>query len=718
MQAAADLARLAQTDSALSMMTWTERQTRRAADIMTELARADAKAAYEAALKAKEFDPSVIVPAVPLKEPVEDDLKEILTVRVDLAADAASDAKRAADRAAMKVRLVREQMREARRSADRETYALLASDLTEMKVMAAKAAEGAAHLADHAERLRIETFGYEDVAKKCRAASVRGAMRRLIDATDAHVSAILGLLGGPKRFRLPSRVSDWSMIRAQEMAALNRGTLAHRMMVLRDRDGVAVLDNKGSPKAITALDAARHGEKIAKAQRYAMCLGIQQLAEARGWTLVLLTTTLPPEWHAHPTLGRPSYNPDCDPISARDELQARCHRSLALCSRRDIRFLAPRAREGQVDGTPHDHIAAFVRPEDVDGFIGCFAEHFPEQRELMAREADAAGDHEKGARLRERLARIPRDKRVACHARVWEAAEQATDRTAAGTIASYIFGYASKSMADAIDGDDDAARNAVWAHQRRVRRWAVLGFRRGIIGQWQRIQKETERPACPVLGAVWQAMQEHRWGDALELLDVTKEQEAAPLVYDYEERRGLAGVARRVPLALRAAGPVSEVEERDGLFLGRTDGFRYRSMSAAAWEEEQNGGRPKTIADYAYEISMDIDKLTPPPTELQPPELTPEDEDILTQLESEWAEESRAVAVIERFPRATPPARPAGRQKTAADVFETLETTLLPLIAARKGNPAWADWIQRRRERLACIKNGDDGEQEGFGMAA
>src|SRR5690606_34133712 len=142
--------------------------------------------------------------------------------------------------------------------------------------------------------------------------------------------------------------------------------LEQSVFVKRDSGGAPVIGVDGKPVAVNAAELADAKLNARRAMNYALCLGMQEIGQRRGWTLILLTTTLPPRWHPNPSRGAPSYDPSLSPIGARDEIQTRHHRAMALARERGCRYFAPRAREGQQDGTPHDHLAVFVHPDDAE----------------------------------------------------------------------------------------------------------------------------------------------------------------------------------------------------------------------------------------------------------------------------------------------------------------------------------------------------------------
>ncbi|MBC7907246.1 MAG: replication endonuclease [Rhodospirillaceae bacterium] len=435
-------------------------------------------------------------------------------------------------------------------------------------------------------REQVALYGEKEVIDACHEVSVRGRMRRAIDETAAHATMVLGLTGGPKWMHLPAQVTDTELKRGKERAALNRARLEETVYVLRDDSGAVILDDNGEPIVVNAAEAADVRVKARNARNYALCLGAQGDAERRGWTLVFLTLTLPGRWHANPSEGRNTYDPSLGPIEARQELQDRLHRALAMVSDRGIRYYGPRAREGQEDGTPHDHLPLFVAPEHVESLLECFERHFPEPLEVEARETEEAGDEVRAQQLRDRLDGISRDKRVGCNSRVWTAKDQHDDPDAKAAVASYIYGYAMKTTTDALDDDDGAARGACWAHERRIRRWAWVGLRRGLLTDWDAIYRQKQRPQDPYIRSVWDAMQAKDWAGVFRLLDATGEADQPPLARDYEEVVDRHGkVVRRAIAVANAARPVADWTEHNVVWL-RRQGEQFVAARKAEWQEE------------------------------------------------------------------------------------------------------------------------------------
>ncbi len=370
----------------------------------------------------------------------------------------------------------------------------------------------------------------------------RRQLRTEIGRTDGHVSWILGLTGGRPSEGLPSYCSRWTLARARDDAAAAAEWAANSVHVRRDALGRPVIGADGTPIAVSTADLVDGSRKARRAQLYAMCLATQELGERRGWTLAFATLTLPGEWHPNPGHGGGSYNPATTPQDARREQQDRWHRSVAMMRKQGIQWFAGAARELHRDGCLHSHVCAYVRPVDVNAWADCLAEHWPELPQHAG---------------------LPRADRVACQVRLWDA-------EGAASVASYLYGYASKSL-DAADGDedDDAAGHSAACRRDRVRRWSWVGFRRALVGDWQRVARERECPECAVLAAAWTAIRDRRYADALDTLGATDA--AAPVVRDYEVRTNRYGEDVRQPHALRRADATD-----DDLCAGTAAVLRWR----------------------------------------------------------------------------------------------------------------------------------------------
>lgn len=353
----------------------------------------------------------------------------------------------------------------------------------------------------------------------------RRQLRNEIGRTDGHVSWILGLTGGQPTDGLPRYCSRWTLDRARQDAAAAKEWAANSVHVRRGEDGRPVIGADGDAITVSTADLIAGSRRARRAQLYALCLGIAELGVRLGYTLAFATLTLPPEYHPHPATGGDAYDPTTTPQDARAEQQRRWHRARAMMHKRRVRSFAGMAKELHGDGAPHSHICEYVHPDDLTAWTECLTRHWPET-DAHAGRALADG--------------------VACQIRTW-------DDAGAASVAAYLYGYASKSL-DASEGDedDDSAAHAAACRRDRLRRWSWVGYRRGLAGDWQRVARERECPECPVLGAVWTAIHERRYADALEGLGALTPH-ASPVVRDYTTVENKYGETVRHPHALRRA---------------------------------------------------------------------------------------------------------------------------------------------------------------------
>jgi hypothetical protein len=387
-----DLEVLARAKCRIAQALWAERHVRLAADISTDVALAMAAEVHDNAVVDREnvWDDLAwrcnkprprasvwagpepvpeewlpVIPAVP--QPKAGDFVTANTERMQKAYVARDEAARHLMRAEDQLRHVQALLRAGheRRPKDwRDHPELLAA---RQELQAGKDALVAA--SDYVTRVRIEEYGTDEAVEACTPRTVRTRMRAVMSETDAWVGGILGLVGGPKRLGLPAMVTDWTLERAQEQARLNAEMLATTVFVLRDANGCVVLDDEGKPIVRAADEAAAARLHARKSRNYAICKAMQGCGAKYGYVLVLLTTTLPGPYHYNPAKAKRRPDLAISPTQAKKELQKRNHNALALAQSRGCRFIAPRSREGQTDGTPHDHVAAFVHPDDLERVV-------------------------------------------------------------------------------------------------------------------------------------------------------------------------------------------------------------------------------------------------------------------------------------------------------------------------------------------------------------
>ncbi len=130
------------------------------------------------------------------------------------------------------------------------------------------------------------------------------------------------------------------------------------------------------------------------AELIAWTRGLDDYATAAGMVPVMVTLTLPPEWHPNPSQGRSSWS-GADPRDAAAELSRRWDRLSREVRRRLSPWYALRVREPHADACPHDHLIAYVQPNDVEPLRKLVDEHFPyqvgQQPKRFQRITDAKG---------------------------------------------------------------------------------------------------------------------------------------------------------------------------------------------------------------------------------------------------------------------------------------------------------------------------------------
>ena len=426
----------------------------------------------------------------------------------------------------------------------------------------------------------------------------RRQLRGEIGRTDGHVSWILGLTGGRRADGLPSYCSRWTLARARQTAAASKEWAAASIHVRRGENGRPVRGADGDYVTVSTSDLIAGSRRARRARLYALCKATEELGTRLGWTLAFATLTLPPAFHPFPSTGGDAYDTDTTPLDARAALQARWHRTLAAMHKSDLRFLGGQGREMHRDGAPHIHFCAYVHPDDYAAWVECLTSQWPETPEH---------------------AHLPVEDGIACQIRSWH------DQGAA-SVATYLYGYASKSL-DESEGDNedgDAAAHAAACRRDGIRRWSWVGFRRGLAGDWQRVARERAAPkstaveivdgvvrereaACPVVGAVWEPIRDRRYADALEGLGALSPQ--APTVRrDYTTVTNRYGETVREPHALYRADATD-----DDLCSGAAVPLLFRPhrwgrLDRATWSAEQ--ATWTMLDDVRAEAAADADAMT------------------------------------------------------------------------------------------------------------
>ena len=173
---------------------------------------------------------------------------------------------------------------------------------------------------------------------------------------------------------------------------------ASSQAVAEDRDRRKRTLEWAARQAIQGPNGARHRLlpllENATERRYAELTawtrGLDDYATAAGLVPILVTLTLPPEWHPNPSQGRSSWN-RASPRSAAAELSRRWD-TLSRAIRRHLsEWCALRVREPHADGCPHDHLVAYVHPDEIETLRALVAEHFPGRGGQVEQITDAKG---------------------------------------------------------------------------------------------------------------------------------------------------------------------------------------------------------------------------------------------------------------------------------------------------------------------------------------
>lgn len=330
----------------------------------------------------------------------------------------------------------------------------------------------------------------------------RRRIRKDIGRGEAHVAAMLGMVGGNSPFVSHYGFEGWKGMKDRT------GKWA---------EGQAMASPDG--KLVPIVDLIADAREARKSQLYAMTVAMQEHARHLGYEAVFLTLTLPGEWHpnaVNQTTRTTPYDPSLSPWAANRKLRGLWHCVMAACNRATRRRLRVRlfgvsVVEPHKDGTPHLHVMLYVHPDDVARLEGHIGDHFPGERQATIKR--------------------------------WE------QREGGASAASYVMKYVMKTLdgevdaaltddADADpDGHDSGERYAAWASRLGLRRFSLVGLARGTIGRWRAIHRtldrgETDEPNPldddPGFRRVRKAMSKGQWRRALVLLGAFCREEEDP----------------------------------------------------------------------------------------------------------------------------------------------------------------------------------------------
>jgi|GEM_PF-3217790 len=269
---------------------------------------------------------------------------------------------------------------------------------------------------------------------------------------------------------------------------------------------------------------------------YSVTLGMSQKAQKLAYTPCFYTLTLPPQFH--PNSGK--YNPAISAVAQRQEMQTRWHRVLAMAAKSKLKFFGLHTTEAHKDGTPHRHCLIYVNPDDLEQFNECLRYHFPETLENSWRKIENG---------------------VAVNLKVlndYKGAVFYVNKYIQKSISfdeDYDFGVKDEKDEDQLAHFD---HHKAWSSSRRIRRYGFIGMR-SIIGKWELIYKQKEPPQGPFFH-VWQAMQQGKWCEVLEMLGAFGEHLKFSFRNVFEERMNSYEEVYTVPSLL--VGEDKETGER------------------------------------------------------------------------------------------------------------------------------------------------------------
>lgn len=339
----------------------------------------------------------------------------------------------------------------------------------------------------------------------------RRRLRKEAGLARQHLAAALGTIG---KNGAPY-ADDYSLTRWREVQASAVAWAADRSLMSPDGKSFVAMKDVIASSAEASLMRLR---TIAR--------GLDELAERRGLVPIMITMTLPPEWHPNPSVGTKTWTPDKGPRETDEAMRSLLKRFRARLSKSKIQALGLRVWEPHKDGTPHLHALLYVSDDqiaEVDRHLNALCpEPSPRARNRKGQVIRVASD----------LKAIDRRK---------------------GRGSTYIMKYLQKALSagagddtasqssDDGDKDDQLAhyeRHRAISSERGWRRWGFLGVH-GIGRVWQRLLtsdgKELE-DAPEVTRNIKSAMEDGRWADALELLGAIRERGTKPAVtLDYED---------------------------------------------------------------------------------------------------------------------------------------------------------------------------------------
>ncbi|WP_436877946.1 replication endonuclease [Siccibacter turicensis] len=284
------------------------------------------------------------------------------------------------------------------------------------------------------------------IMRMCNALWWRGRLRRIASAWREHLQIAVGNVS---RRRTPyaskSCLSEW-----REQKRRTREFL--KGMELEDEEGNRI-------SLIDKYDASQANPAIRRCELMTRIRGFEDLCARQGYVGDFYTLTAPSAFHATLSAGCPNRHWNgASPADTQRYFASLWARIRARLHRQQIRLFGIRVAEPHHDGTPHWHLLAFMRPEEVD------------QVRAILRDYACEADRDELTDERAREARF--------HA----VAIDADKGSATGYIAKYIAknvdGYALDGERDRESGGllkQSAAAVSAWAARWHIRQFQFIG---------------------------------------------------------------------------------------------------------------------------------------------------------------------------------------------------------------------------------------------------
>ena len=517
----------------------------------------------------------------------------------------------------------------------------------------------------------------------------RRRLRKRAKAVRQHFAAALQLTGGRRNSGKPAFCDNYTLARWQDRQ--DTAEAFGRSRNWRRNDG----------KAFSAYDIMVAGAAANLNRLYVQIRGIEDIATMIGLVPVMITLTLPAEWHPNPSKGECGWTEDHTPAAADREIQRLWANYRTDLNQAGIFLMGMRVFEAHKDGCPHLHALFFVSPEQVqvaDELLIAlrpdpWADLAGDDRETLKRKAqERAKRRQKGLPLRVATNLITIDqtrarastyllkyllKSLNVKPNSLKKLRKKLDPDCAHDFEKALNSRevaATLHRLDPEDGEEqedhitDYDRYRALASERHWRRYALLGVH-GSQKIWQRLyrmeapndestanQIETWQSvvAHPRMHAAWMAMQQQDWAGALIALGAVRhpaicapEEGRAKLRYELVENSYEELVFR----------PADITWSTDPEWNIRLSDWTW-TMENVTNHEDGNGG---------------ISKVSAPCT------------------------------VTESYPR-------AGAVPLLSPDIEDHILTLQTLIHERQHAPPWAEWCATARARIEKYRANDNAE--------